>query len=399
MPDIGTVLDSPDEDVLEDQQIAEEVVPDEADEVVAEPVAEVAEGDWRKVPPALKEFFKTPEGKAAKDAWFERNAYKDKFPDGMKQVEAITSFLSENGGQEGIAAALGELRGKAEQLDGIMAKMESGDASLVNDLTPETISKLAPAVVEQWAQSDPEGWRASMSGVMAATIAQNGIPMFLERMSMALEYGKTDQIPQMLDQLKAWAGGFATTAAAPRTQQAAAAGEKPFDAKVERQNWESEKFRTDVRETAAKQRDTLIEKELESFFKRRPNDAGAKSIALSEVRREVQTRMSADTKYIADINALLGRKDKDGAMRLITSREQAVIASIAPGVGRSIFGNPGPVAMANKAAAAGGKPEAGYAMTDKPPKPESIDRTLTTDAMIMRGKFILKDGRKLALEA
>jgi hypothetical protein len=37
-------------------------------------------------------------------------------------------------------------------------------------------------------------------------------------------------------------------------------------------------------------------------------------------------------------------------------------------------------------------------LIDKPPAPQTIDRFRTTDAMIMRGQFILKDGRKFALE-
>jgi hypothetical protein len=43
-------------------------------------------------------------------------------------------------------------------------------------------------------------------------------------------------------------------------------------------------------------------------------------------------------------------------------------------------------------------PEAGWLSVDKPPSPHLIDKYRTTDAMIMRGKFVLRDGKKLQVE-
>jgi hypothetical protein len=401
MEELGAVLDATDvtEPIVEDG--AEPIEPVEP----AEPAGEVKEetpGDWRKVPENLKAFFKTAEGKAAKDAWFERNAYKEKFPEGIKQVNELTAFLDEHGGREGLTTALGELTGKAAELDGIASKMASGDPSLITDFaqnSPDGFAKIAPVVAEQWAKVDPEGWGAAMSGVMAATIASNGVPMFLEKMGMLLEFGKTEDAMKMLGDLKGWAGSFGQKAVAPRTEMKQQASKDDGRAAFEKEKQDF--FISKIRDEAdATFRTPMIAKELESFAKRRPNDTEAKDLAISTVRSQVMERMKADSGYQKSLTAFTSRGDKEGAMKLLKSREAAAIAEIAPKVGRMIFGNPGAAAAAaaKTAAISGSKPEAGFTTVDKAPAPQLIDRFRTTDAMIMRGQFILKDGRKMALE-
>jgi hypothetical protein len=203
----------------------------------------------------------------------------------------------------------------------------------------------------------------------------------------------------MLTQLKGWAGGFAEKAAAPRTVQQAQQQPDKFAAREQELNKrEQQAFNEEMNRSVDSFRTPLIAKELESFAKRRPNDNEAKELAVSTVASQVVARLKADQKYQDAIDGLWARKDKAGVMKLIQSRETAAIAEIAPRVGRMIFGNPGPVAVAKPGAATGTKPDAGFTPVATPPKPETIDRFRTTDAMIMRGQFILKDGRKMSLE-
>jgi hypothetical protein len=201
----------------------------------------------------------------------------------------------------------------------------------------------------------------------------------------------------MLTQLKGWAGGFAEKAAAPRTVQTQQAakddGRAAFE--QEKQDFFIGKIRDEAESTF---RTPTITKELESFFKRRPNDGDAKDLAISTVKSQVLDRMRNDASYQKSLTAFTSRGDKEGAMKLLKSRETAAITEIAPKVGRMIFGNPGPVPVPKPGAATGTKPEAGFTPVATPPKPETIDRFRTTDAMIMRGQFILKDGRKMSLE-
>lgn len=398
--ELGAVLESP--------ELVEEVEQIEAPEGIAADPVEPIEGaapvekdntDWRKVPAELKEFFKTPAGKGAKDAWFERNAYKELLPEGVKQAKEILGFLEEYGGKDGLTTALGELQSKASEYEALSQKIESGDASLVTDLPPETISKLGPTMNQEWAKADPEGWQASMSGVMAATLSNAQVPIFLERLGLNLEYGKLEEVKTQIAQLKEFLGSFAakaqvTPTAKPNQGKQDDGGKAAFA--QEKQDFFISKI-VDKAETSF--RIPTITKELESYIKRRPTDTDTRDHAISTVKAQVMERMKQDAGYQKSLTAFTSRGDEAGALKLLKSREEAAIKEIAPKVGRLIYGNPtGSKADTTTAATSATKVETGFALVDKAPKPELVDRLQTTDAMIMRGKFILKDGRKLALQ-
>lgn len=402
MPDLGAVIDAPIEEVV----VADEVV-EQPGEVIAEPeaaaVVEDVKGDERVMPQWIKNLKATdPLGfKAAKADFFGKRAIDEKLKD--FDLDGTKSWLTEVGGREAVESQITELQGKAAELDSMAAKMANGDESLITDIaesSPEGFIKLARAASAEYQKRDPEGWSADMSAIMAATIQQNGIPMFLEKMALYLEVGKTDQIAPMLQQLKDWAGSFNAKATAQRTVQPTAQPNK-LDAREQALNQREEQaFTSQMKTEVDTFRSPLISKELESYFKRRPNDNEAKELAINTVRTQVIDRMSNDAAFQKSLTALTRRKDREGAMKLIKSRESAAIADIAPKVGRTIYGNPaGAQPVVKQPAGTPSKADVGWSFTDKPPAPHLIDRGKTSDAMIMRGKFILKDGSKQTIEA
>lgn len=402
MSDDLAVLDSPvlDAGVDDVQQVSDDGVDLQADpaaQVQADVVKDEVAVDWRKVPAELKELFKTPAGKAAKDAWFERQAFKEVLPEGVKQAKELLGFLDEHGGREGLTTALGELQGKATELDAISEKIANADPSLVKDLPDESVSKLGPVMNDRWQQADPEGWSAAMSGVFAATISNAGIPQFLDKMSLLLEFGKIEDATKMAGQLKEWAGSFASKAQAPRTSPVQQADK--FTAREQALNQrEAQTYNAETTKEVEASRLSQIEKEIESFVKRAPGDNDKKELAVSTIRDRVLKQLNGDKDFVSKVEALHARRDKAGALKLIKSRESLIMPTIAQSVGRLVYGNPGPVKVAPAVTGAPSKVDAGYALTDKPPAPHLIDRSRTSDADIMRGKFILKDGRKLTLE-
>ncbi len=342
MPDLGSVIDAP-------EAVVDEVVDHTADVVTDEPVVDDAAvvatdapaEDWRKVPANLREYFKTPEGKAAKDAWYERNAFKEVFNGGVAQAKEIHAFLEEHGGKDGVVQALGDLTGKAQEYDGLLQAVESGKLPDGVADSPN-FPQLAQAALDTWSQKDPDGWASAMSGIMAATIAQNGIPAFLDKMDMMLKYNDTAGFGEALKQLQGWAASFGTKASAPRTQT-----QQPnkLDQRAqELDQREAGMFNNELSRDVDSFRNPLISKELESFAKRRPNDSEAKDLAVQTVRSQVIQRMAADKDFQSKLNALTSKRDREGALRLIKSRETAAITEIAPKVGRLIFGNPAAVA-------------------------------------------------------
>lgn len=407
--DLGTVLDSPEVNSADDvvEQVSEVTTEDGVEAVQQEVVAE-PKGDDRLLPQWIRNLKTTDLAgyKEAKGQFFGKRTLDDKLKD--FDLDGVKGFLDQYGGKDGLTGTLTELQGKAEGFDGILGKLESADPSLISDLlesSPEGFIKLAPVVMDQYRQTDPEGWAADMSAVFAATIQQNGIPGFLDRLDMMLEFGRSDDARTMLQQLKGWAGEFAERAQAPRQEQRNGTQSKGVDKLAEREQAiakrEASIFSDDVRrDVDTTIRQPLINKELDSYFKRRPNDNDAKELAISTVRSQVMERMKADKSFQDALNAFTARRDKDGAIKLIRSREAAAISDIAPKVGRMIFGNGAPAKQEGEKKPDGTQkvnPDAGFTMVDKAPAPQMIDRFRTTDAMIMRGKFILKDGRKLEL--
>lgn len=337
--ELGAVLDAPEvvadgaaEQVNEDQQQVTEDKP----EPVEQPEVK---GDDRVLPQWIRNL-KQIDPVAYKEArgnFFGKRTFEEKLKD--FDLDGTKQFLEERGGRDAILESLNSLEGKAAEYDGLMQKIAEGNSDVLKDIPQDALVKLAPAVAEQWSQADPEGWGAAMSGVIASTLQQNGIPLFLERLSMNLEFGKTEEVQKMVDQLKGWAGSFSEKAAAPRTQTAKPAVQDP-DVKSEREQWETDKFTSTVRSEVDGFREPLIDQQLKSYCDRRPKDVEAHQLAKSNVINQVVARMKADKDYQKSLNGLFVRKDKEGAMRLIKSRETAAINEIAPKVGRVIFGNP-----------------------------------------------------------
>jgi hypothetical protein len=396
--ELGAVLEAP-------EVTTEEVVEQPSEVTETESVVETPEvkGDERTMPAWIRNLKAADPAafKEAKATFFGKRAVDEKLKD--FDLDGVKGWLEEKGGREALEASFSELQGKAQELEEISTKLLNDPEALVADVfevAPDSIGRLAEAVTAQWAKADPEGWGSAMSSVMAATIQQNGIPLFLERMAMALEFGKADAVPGMIKQLQDWAGSFQAKALVQRTNTVQP--DKKFTEREQQLNQREEQaFNSEMERSVDSFRDPLIAKELDTFFKRRPNDKEAQELAASTVKAKVIERMKGDETFQKSLNALWVRKDKEGALRLIKSRETAAIAEIAPKVGRTIFGNPGaaaaPKSGEKETVATGTKPEAGFSVVDKPPAPQLIDRVKTSDAMIMRGKFILKDGKKLML--
>jgi hypothetical protein len=367
--DLGAVLDAPVLDGVDDQQVDDAAVVDDAaggDAAAAAAALEVeAKQDerlisqkWRDLKESNPELYKE-----YKSLFFGKRDQDGQLKD--FDLAGTKTFLEEHGGRESLTTALGEMQATKAELDGINAAVANGDRGLVDQMatnSPEGFAKLAPAVAEKWAQVDPEGWDHAMSGVFNATIQQSGVPMHLERMGMQLEQMKYamestpgllqnpalvavyNQLFQQLSTLKGWSGSFGEKAgkALARTE-----GATKIDAREQGLNdRESAMFNTDLGRTVDSFRDPLIAKELATFISRRPEDADAKQMAIANVKQQVIERMSADANFQKQLNQLCARKDKDGAMRLIKSRETTAILEIAPKVGRTIFGNPGAARVA-----------------------------------------------------
>lgn len=334
------VLDSPALDVNEPVEQVEEGIEQLDAQETAQPDAEEVKGDERVIPQWMRELKAVNPAafKEAKGLFFGKRTLDEKLKD--FDLDGTKSWLLENGGREGLVQTLQEREAKAAELDSLNEAIAKGDPSIVAQIaenSPEAFPALAQAAFQQWQQRDPEGWTASMSGIMAATIQNAGVPMFLERMAMQLEFGKTQELQQSIAQLLNWAGSFQQRAAAPRQQaQPAAQAKNPErDAELQQaRQIRNENYRSKVEAF----RVPAIEKELGEYLKLRGDSPELREMAIDRVRADVAKQLAGDKNYQDALKKFESKGDIDGALKLISSREAQVIKDVAPKIGRVLFG-------------------------------------------------------------
>lgn len=357
-------LDAP---VLDDDQIQDEPIEGEGAEERPESDAtdqqqtDDAEGDGRTVPAYIKALKDVdPERyrklkadyftkKSEIDSWESRfKAFGD---DGIKEVDAVIGLLAEHGGREGIVSTLGELSSKATELDGINAAIANGDPELVKEIAelhPESFGRLAEATINQWAQTHPEDYSRVMSGIVASTIQGSGIPMFLERMGMYLEMGKTQELAQAIQQLQQWSGSFGQAAAKqpaqtqPRTEQVS-----QREAAISQR--EQKIYSDNYLGKLDAQRKPMIEEALKDYIAMRPDAGGTKDRAIKAAIESVEMMLGKDQQFVRAVQAFHAKGDAEGALRLVKSRESRVIAEIAKTVGEDFYGKLAPKPAAKPA--------------------------------------------------
>lgn len=323
-----------------------------ADVEGTEPVAqqtpeEKYSADWRKVPEALKAFFKTPEGAPAKDAWFARAEFAQRFPGGVQEADAVRAFMDEHGGQESLSATLAEMQQSVEALKGIEEGFANGDVKTLDrfiESSPEGFNKLAPEVMARWAQTDPDTYAHTMTQVLAATIHQpGGVSTLLRDMGMMLRYNDTEGLTQSVQQLIGWANGLSERAQqAPQARQQqgrVGAPDKLAEREQQLNQREQQQFSDAVETKANSFRMDELARELEPYTKK---DASPerKQAVMELIGTRMQAALNADKKHLENVKALIAKKDEAGAIRLIQSKERKLIADIAPAAAVSIYGKP-----------------------------------------------------------
>ena len=301
--------------------------------------ADEAKVDGRTIPQWLRNLKKSDPGAytAAKDAYFAKVAYDERLKD--FDLDGTKAFLEEHGGRESLATALTEMQEKVGQLDTITQSVQEARPELVNDMAEmagENFPKLAVAVMQKWAQANPESYDAAISGAIAQTISGAGLPAFLNEMRLMLKYNDTTGFGESLDKLQAWAGGFSQKASVPTVPQGqpgqAKKGETAEDV---RKQVAADKWRTDT----TTERGSFINAELSHYAAKNP-DPDLKEIATDRISALVMKQMKEDAGYQKSLNSLTSRGDYAGAMQLFKSREGKAVKEIAPTVARKIYGSP-----------------------------------------------------------
>lgn len=331
------------------EPIAEETIETPVAEETAEPIegeesaesageelpAEEVAGDGRVVPAKYRELFKAD--KELKSLFFENREFKNAFPGGVNEAKEILTFFAEKGGKDGIVQLATQLH-EAQAVDQALIAGNSKEVlDRVRQISPDAVSKLAPDVLQAYATDDPDGCNQMLCGVVANSISQSGIPQQLYEASLALKYGQHDEAARLIGEISKGLNGFSERASTP----VAPKGIRP-DAKLTE------------RETQLNQREEQIytsqyNSQVQSYFEpavsAEAKNAGYGNLSerqLSMLNREVA--IAAD-KAVGDatlklIAAARGKKDTDGAIKLIKSRYAEVLPEVVKREARELFGSP-----------------------------------------------------------
>lgn len=338
------VLDAPVLDEVDDQIQDEPIEGEGAEDRPEGDATETVEqndvkGDERTLPRWIRDLKATrPEDfRAAKDHFFKQKELEGKLKD--FDLDGVKSWLEEKGGRESLETAFGELEAKAQELAGINEALSAGNPDLIKEIAelhPESFGKLAEATLNQWSQTHPEDYSRVMSGIMSSTLQASGVPMFLEKMAMYLEVGKTDQLPAMIQQLQQWSKSFGEAAA--KTPQAPPKNDQVSQREQSVAQKERQIYNDNYLGKLEAQRKPMIEEALKDYIAQRPDSPGTKDRAIKAAIESIESTLGKDQQFIKAVQAFHAKGDAEGALRLVKSREAKVLESVAKAVGEDFYG-------------------------------------------------------------
>ena len=366
MPAEEAVLDTP--EVVEPVEGAEPVEPiqggeQDSDEEFAEIGGE--KRDMRKLPAYIRDMKETNRnGYRDAVARYWRDVDTQKLTNGF-DVKGTRAWLDEKGGREAFEMTVSELQTKAQEFDGILGAIQSGDGSVASRLIEqagENATPIATAVLNEWAKADPDAYRTVLGSVVDGALSSSPLPMGFERVDMFLgmlaDTLNNQQIPESvkiaqtisafsrvqgeLKPMREFLGSFRQQPGQTQAQQPQRGNPKVDQRAQDLDRREAEMFQTDLRRDVDTFRSGEIMRHLKALPGFKADDKETIDDAMRATTRDVSEQMAGDKTYQQQLNSLQQKRDKDGMMRLIKSREAKAIEQIAPRWGRKLFGQPGP---------------------------------------------------------
>lgn len=305
----------------------------------------------------------------------------------------------------GVIADVKSQLGYFHGLDSLFTKGSPEFATKLSEASPEAFQTLAPAVFNEFAKVNPDGYSAYVSQVADSYMEGQGMSLefqvLREFLPLMPEFTGKERVLAALEKIYGITQAVKTLASKPVTpvkkQDDAATLETQKqdlaarEIDVTRQSWNSNytKFGTD-----------LFNKEAARLSGKNPISEEDKGKMLAKVTDELDARLAATKGYGDAMRGYLQAKDSEGYKRRLhseyqklipgaTSRAYADVVSAKPVVAKSVAR---PVAA--KSATVTPIADAGYRTVSKYPVGQ-VDVKVTTRKMMDEGKYILKDGSKV----
>lgn len=413
----GADADADPDTVAADADVDAQTDPDaQADPDKPEPQQQAApQIDGRQVPAAIRKALadmKATNPAVAKElndyVWGYKNLKADiqkNFPEGIKEAIALKSTVEELTGADSIE----DFRTEVQELRHLDQQFISGDPEFIKTAVakfPEGFKKIAPAMMDAWAQSDPDSYDRRMAGIIVATLNQNGFGNnlaravdFLEMQDPNKENAIIQKVIGMLGEgqksLSAWSAFSTSKPKAPDVDPNAAANAQR---QQELDKRETTIFTQGVTKDLDVHSSSTITKELAALKKTVPESARA--VFDKQVIDAVWAKMRGESNFSVKFKALMANKDHTGVLKFLQSRGLPYYAEAVESAYKRLYGTtkfagaPKPKVAPGAPIAAAPKAAAGWVKFNPPAN--LIDRSKTQERdIVFAKKAILKDGRKV----
>jgi len=377
--------------------------PEAGEETTLEPGAETTEGgkeDGRVIPKWIRDMKESnPDGyKAAKADFFSHREYKSIYPTVQAAREA-NELIQSLGGPEGAQ----KLQEDATFFKDAASQFLKGDPAFVKDLWEEDPIAAALHVspmLDECKAKDFEGYKSTIARIWANDFKRLNFAPALQDLAAAIKGKNFDVAAEIASSIQQWHDSImdvANKGEDPRVKTLLAERTKQHET---REQTEREDFLKGYRTDAVNGMVTDTGKVFDSFFRDRKLDPEDRTSLIQDAIKLADKIVGADKQYLEQVNAHLRRGDSAAAVRLTKSRYAQEMTSAVKKIARRyglVSGQPKGPATQQKTAPGNKQPQPqqGFVAVKERPQAEQINRRVTSNEMILAGRAILNDGRKV----
>jgi hypothetical protein len=357
--------------------------------------------DSQKAISHLKELKKTdPEmAQAFKAAWFDAQALRKEFPEGLKSIRETMSQLEQFGGAE----RLPEIAEQAQEMSRIDELYDSADPEFIDGMiesNPESFAALMPVAIEKWKAQNFDAYASIVAKDVLASFDSSGVRTAIEMLSRA-----SKDNPAIAEEVKTligfYNGLYEQSQKQPEKKDAA---QKPDAAAQREQEFQQRETSLRAKEWDSSRSEahrSLFNSEMSKLMQGKSQPSDAQRAAIGELYMSRMQRAASDVKHRETVDRFLAANDQEGYKRYMAGFYRrtlpgALSSAIDAIVGRSKAAAPAAKANPPAAKAPVGKGGDNFVPAQRPATNE-VDFKLTTRDMFYKGKrAILKNGKQIS---
>lgn len=326
----------------------------------------------------------------------ENKSYKTVYPT-VKEARETKLAIDAIGG----VAKIAELQHSVAHMAEVDSMLEAGDPKVLDEifqLAPKGIAKLAPAILDRLAESNPQAYISAVAPHALGFMDAQGLTDAIDAMVQSFNAGKPDEAKQVLARIVQWykntANTSAPTAAKPDPEREA------FE--KERETFSQQKYHGEVKATfdqVVSHAEQILDKHLSADRKRLGLSDESYALLREDAWKYLQADRNADPVFKAAINTKINdrtRSISSDAVQFLNAQTDAKAKAACDKAIRVRYGHlkASPVTTTTEKKSPTSPPNTGSAALDPDVTRKKLGREGAQDA-ILRGEGFSKDGKPI----